>query len=104
MVVFHPFPPRRSFLLMTPIAVLCRKPRWGARAVVFDGAADGAEIAPGCSGSGVDVPVPCSPPGAAAAGWEAAVARAGVLVGTRGAAGPSASGSWPISEKSTQID
>lgn len=42
------------------------------------------------------MPVPCSPPSAAAAGWEAVVARAGVPVGTLRAAGPSASGLWPF--------
>lgn len=31
MVVFHPFPHCHSFLLITPIAVRCWKPRWGAR-------------------------------------------------------------------------
>lgn len=92
----HPFPPRRSFLLITPIAVLRRKPRWGAGTVVFDWVMDRAEIVRGCSRSGVDVLVPCSPPSAAAAGWEAVVAWAGVLVGTLAAAGPSVSGSRPF--------
>lgn len=57
---------------------------------------DRAEIVRGCSRSGVDVLVPCLPPSAAAAGWEAVVAWAGVLVGTLAAASPSASGLRPF--------
>lgn len=63
-------------MLITPIAVLHQKPRWGARMVVFDGAMGSAKLLEICGYSGVDVPVPCSPL-SAGAGREAVIARAG---------------------------
>lgn len=87
MVVLRLFPPCCSFLLITPIAVLHQKPRWKASTLVFGSLMGHAEIVRGCSRSGVDVPVLCSPLSVAAAGWEAMVAWAG-------AAAPSVSGSW----------